>query len=118
MAFDIVTWALPIHLLVKKVESAAERIHVLYRIVIVEECVISSSRALPEQVFTSTNDGAYEVPLWAEQPDEPGENTKEKSEEREKQALSNSPSLTLPRWPESTGRSMRHSESSTSDDNV
>lgn len=96
------------------VESAAERIQGLYRILITQEFVVDSTRALPGEF--ATNDGAYEAPQWAEHPNEVDRSTHESDGHEEKEAFANASEMPLPRWPESRVRSAE--SSSMSDENV
>lgn len=81
------------------VESAAERIQGLYRVLITQEFVVNSTRALPGEV--ANDNGAYEAPQWAERPDEAGRSTYESDGHEEKEAFANASEMPLPRWPES-----------------
>lgn len=96
------------------VESAAERIQGLYRVLITQEFVVDSTRALPGE-FANEN-GAYEAPQWAERPDQTGRSTHESDGHEEKEAFANASEMPLPRWPESRVQSTE--VSSISDDNV
>lgn len=81
------------------VEGAAERIQGLYRILITQEFVVDSTRALPGEF--ATDDGAYEAPHWAEHQSEVGKSTHESDEHEEKEGFANASEMALPRWPAS-----------------